>query len=608
MTGPSRPAPPSALDLKLKEGLLHHQNGQLAKAEAAYRHILQENPNHSIALCMLGIIAQAMNKHEQAIQLFSKSIEINPAFADAHSNLGAVFMANGQFSDALKCFTAALEIKPDYLIACVNHGIILQKLAQHDLALSSFQKAHRLAPHSPEVSFQLANQFRILNRNNEALDCCINILATNPNFIPAIELKGTLVQATGGTTEALTVFNQALSLNNGVPGLHINKANCLVILERYQEALESLDHALSLQPQNAVAHSSRGVLMRLLGKPIDAEKEFRAAIAIDPAYAEAHQNLSFALLDQGLTQEALEEYEWRWQIPNTAFAMRGYEKPVWDGLTDLSEKTILLWPEQGPGDIIIWAACIPEIIKRSKHCIINVYPKLVSLFERSFPGADVRPDTGAYQKSQNDFDVHIPMGSLFKCLKIAPTAQQDAYLIPNPARVAYWQKRLSQIGPGPYVGISWKGALITDARAPNYTQVTDWAQIMQSPAVFLNLQCGERSDEIKQFQDQYGATIHEMDDLDLYDGLDDVAAFCAALDVVISVSTAVSPIAAAVGSATWLLSWQQSPWNNFLLKARGPDVVVYERRTGAPWTPLFDRMAAQLQSSPPPLTDAIAKC
>lgn len=43
------------------------------------------------------------------------------------------------------------------------------------------------------------------------------------------------------------------------------------------------------------------------------------------------------------------------------------------------------------------------------------------------------------------------------------------------------------------------------------------------------------------------------------------AALCKALDTCISVYTAVGAIASGVGTSTKILSWKQSPWNNFLL-------------------------------------------
>ena len=595
-TGPAKTGTPPPLDSKLKEGLIHHQNGRLAEAEAVYRHILQTNPNHSVALCMLGIIAQATNNNEQAIALISKSIEINPNFADAHCNLGAVFSSENRLQDALKCFERALELKPDYLNASTNKSLILQKLGEFDAALRGFQYAHTLSPQSPEILFHIADLQRLLLKYDAALLNCNAALKINPNFVSALELKGTLIQAGGKTSEAISIFDTALKLNDQIASLHINKGNCLVILEQYDEAIECLNLALSLQPGNAAAHSNKGVLLRLIGKPQEAEQNFRDAIKIEPNYAEAHQNLGLALLDQGHTEDAYEEYEWRWRIPNTAFKMRDYAAPLWDGTLDLAEKTLLLWPEQGPQDVTIWASHIKEIVSRAKQVIINTYPKLVPLYQRSFPTALVRPDATPYDKTQNDFDLHLPMGSLFKHLRPDLKSQnQDAYLIPDSDRTTYWRQRLVEIGPGPYVGISWKGALITEARSPNYTEVEDWSGLIRKKATFVNLQCGKSAVEIGEFEHQHGVKIHDFGDLDLYDNLDDVAAFAAALDLAISVSTAVSAITAGVGTPTWIISWETSPWNNIILRSRGPQLTYYNRKTGQSWEHVFTSMADQLQ-------------
>ena len=94
---------------------------------------------------------------------------------------------------------------------------------------------------------------------------------------------------------------------------------------------------------------------------------------------------------------------------------------------------------------------------------------------------------------------------------------------------------------------------------------------------------------------ELGITVHNFDDLDLFDGLDDVAALSAALDLSISVSTAVVAITAGVGTPTWVIAWQQSSWNNFLLAPRGPDVTRFERNTGETWDAVFAAMAERLR-------------
>tara|TARA_B110000285_G_scaffold201867_1_gene236800 strand:- start:214 stop:813 length:600 start_codon:yes stop_codon:yes gene_type:complete len=189
------------------------------------------------------------------------------------------------------------------------------------------------------------------------------------------------------------------------------------------------------------------------------------------------------------------------------------------------------------------------------------------------------------------------MGSLFRHFipEISKNFKPDAFLLPDPSRVNFWKKRLNSLGSGPYVGVSWKSPLMRPARLPNYTQVSDWAPVLALPDVtFINLQSSEFRDDLATIQDEFGVTVHNFEDLDHYDNLDDVAALSAALDIVVSVSTAVSAIAAGVGTSTKLVAWRQSAWNNLLLAPRGPSVDVFERNTWEPWDEVFNDIAKDI--------------
>ena len=189
------------------------------------------------------------------------------------------------------------------------------------------------------------------------------------------------------------------------------------------------------------------------------------------------------------------------------------------------------------------------------------------------------------------------MGSLLKHFisRITLDPKPEVFLIPDPIRVNFWRNRLSALGQGPFVGISWKSPVTTSDRLPNYTQISDWAPLFSLLDVtFINLQSSHFGDDLAAIQDEFGITVHHFDNLNHYDNLDDVAALCAALDIVVSVSTAVSALAAGVGTPTKLLHWRQSPWNNILLTSRGPFVEVFERNTWEPWDSVFQSVARDI--------------
>ena len=78
-------------------------------------------------------------------------------------------------------------------------------------------------------------------------------------------------------------------------------------------------------------------------------------------------------------------------------------------------------------------------------------------------------------------------------------------------------------------------------------------------------------------KNELGITVYNFEDIDHWNDLDDVAALCSALDMVVSNKITVPLISAGVGTPTKLANWKQSAWNNILLNPRGPLVQIYER-------------------------------
>ena len=95
-------------------------------------------------------------------------------------------------------------------------------------------------------------------------------------------------------------------------------------------------------------------------------------------------------------------------------------------------------------------------------------------------------------------------------------------------------------------------------------------------------------------KNETGVTVHNFDDLDHFNNIDDVAALCAALDMVVSTKTTVPLISAAIGTLTKLANWRQSPWNNRLLNPVCSSVDIFERDTWKPWKNVFNSIAEDI--------------
>src|SRR5581483_9080743 len=154
-------------------------------------------------------------------------------------------------------------------------------------------------------------------------------------------------------------------------------------LTRYEEAVELCDKALAIEPELADAHCNRGMALDALDRPNEAIAAYERALSLNPAHAQAGMNKAVACLSVGRFAEGWELFENRWRaVANNV--PRPYPQPRWDGRP--VRGTLLVWGEQGLGDQIIYAGMVPALSRRADAVVLEVEPRLVPLFRRSFPG------------------------------------------------------------------------------------------------------------------------------------------------------------------------------------------------------------------------------
>jgi tetratricopeptide (TPR) repeat protein len=545
-------------DLK-RAAALFEQN-EYGDAEVIYRKILEKDNSQPVALNMLGLVAYVAGEHEQAIEFIQMAIVEEPQNVSAYSNLARIYTSVGENEKSIEVLNHSLLLNPEDPNSNYNMGLCLCELRRFTEAKSYAEKSLKLGPSIVMNHLLMGIVLHGLDRCGEAIDILDEAISMGHFMQTPEDFKQKIYNLKGWSQ---------------------------MLLGSYSQALKTFELGLAINPNNVIILSNLGLLFQYLGQFKSSISMIEKVIEINPNYAAAQKNLGTIYLSMGRIKEGLIAQEYRWKDPQFAHTYRDYTTSQWDGSEDLSRKTVLLWPEQGPGDVIIWASVIPKLEDMTGHCIIEVFPKLVTLFARSFPNVEIREAKSDSSLHSLDFDTHLPMGSLFLNFVEDLNIVCEAFLVPDAVRVAYWRQRLEELGPGPYIGISWKSPVMTLARSPNYTAIEDWAPVFKKNANFINLECGDSKNDLDHTRQNLGVKITNFGDLDLFDDLDEVAALSAALDIVISVSNAAATIAAGVGTETWLLSWKESPWNNILFSARGPKVINFERSVTDKWEPTF---------------------
>ncbi len=571
--------------------------GKIDKAIEVCNKAISLKPNYVEAYKNLGNAYKNQGKFFNSIEAYEKAISLKPDYAELFNNLGNAYQDQGKLDDSIKAYEKAISLKPDYAEAYNNLGNTLINQGKLEEAQKKFKKTllfepNHISAHN-NLGFVLANQGML----DEAIKFYKKAITLNPDYVDAYINLGKALRDLGEPHEAIDAFEKAILIKPNYAHAYNNLGTIFNDQGNFVEAINSFEKAILINPNFALAFNNMGVALKDLGKMNEAIDAFKKALSLEFEDSTTHKNLSYALLNSGELQEGLNEYEWRWKTQKFLQQKRNFLQPMWDGKESLSNKTLLLWCEQGIGDTISWSSSLSLMASKAKYCILECQEKLLPLLKRSFPNIDVKAEDRSLDTKRNDFDFHLPMGSIYKNFvkEISRFDKSNAYLIPDPVRVDHWKRRLKSLGNGPYIGVSWKSSNLAPERLPHYANISDFSAVLKIPnTTFINLQYNDFEDDLKKITDELGIKVHNFDDLDHYNDIDDVAALCLALDMVVSTKITVPFISAAVGTSTKLANWKQSPWNNVLSNLKGPKIDIFDRNTWEPWDDVFSSIAEDI--------------
>ena len=100
----------------------HYHHGRSEEAERLCRSVLAKRPGHFVALNLLGHIAGANGRRQQAADYFHQAALANPKSHVGHVNEGAMLAALGRHAEALACFDRAMKLEPKNPRIATNRG------------------------------------------------------------------------------------------------------------------------------------------------------------------------------------------------------------------------------------------------------------------------------------------------------------------------------------------------------------------------------------------------------------------------------------------------------------------------------------------------------
>jgi Flp pilus assembly protein TadD len=141
---------------KLREGLLHHQRGNLQDAEDCFRQAVREHPHDPDALNLLAMVLAAQKRFGEAVKFLQKAIALRPADPVLLGNFGGLLTEANDPLAAISPLREAIRLKPDQLDAVVNLGVAYQTSGRLEDARKQFEKVLKRQPAHPRALIGLA--------------------------------------------------------------------------------------------------------------------------------------------------------------------------------------------------------------------------------------------------------------------------------------------------------------------------------------------------------------------------------------------------------------------------------------------------------------------
>lgn len=139
-----------------------------ATARAAYREMLEAEPDNALVWANLGAVEQQSGKLAEAAECFEKSVQFNSDLIQSWLALGLVYSAKGDKYRALSVFARAIHEDPADARAHNYLAIVAKDLGWTDAAEAELQRALELNPEYGNAHFNLALMY--LDRKPPALE------------------------------------------------------------------------------------------------------------------------------------------------------------------------------------------------------------------------------------------------------------------------------------------------------------------------------------------------------------------------------------------------------------------------------------------------------
>jgi tetratricopeptide (TPR) repeat protein len=274
---------PKATDTSLSEaygamGETYQAYSLSSPARECYLNASRLAPREFRWIYLLGKLDQQDDRFEDAISSYRIARALRPAYLGVPVNLGNIYLQLNRLSDANDNFKAALAIDQDSAAALYGLGQIALSERRYAEAVKYFERALALIPSANRIHYSLAMAYRGLGDTEKAM--------------AQLAQQGTV-----GVRVSDPLVDGLQELIRG-ERVHLARGKLALEARRFVEADNEFRKAIAANRDSIPAHVNLGAVLIQTGDLKSAAEQFEAALRVDPRNTNAHYNLAFLLANE----------------------------------------------------------------------------------------------------------------------------------------------------------------------------------------------------------------------------------------------------------------------------------------------------------------------
>jgi tetratricopeptide (TPR) repeat protein len=404
---------------------------------------------------------------------------------------------------------------------------------------------------------RLAAQAHRAGRLDEAISSYLRLLAIRPYHAELHNNLGVALRLIGKLEASVSHHRLSLTSDPNNPALHSNLGNALRAAGRLDEAVKHHFQSIAINRDYGEGFFNLALCLRDLGRIDEAVGCFGRALALNPGNRRARTELAIALMMRGELEVGFAAYEARKRLPETPKVE--FSQPAWDG-GELRGKRILLYPEQGLSDVLLFVRFARELKRRGAFVIVLCQALLKDLLA----GTEYVDQAVAEGEKLPAFDIHASLVSLPHLCRADFTALSAPYLAaPKDSRIKLGHLEKARLR----IGIYWAampGQPQDRQRSAPFPQLLALAG--DPELLIFSLQGGAHQRDIQHFG--AGGLMHDVG-RGIFD-FAEAATALAQLDLLISIDAPIAHLGGAMGLPTWVLLPLAADWRWSLGGTRAP--------------------------------------